>query len=415
MSSANGRVGLGFIGVAGRGFGAHVRTFSTFADVDVVAVCDVYQPHIDRAVDFSGGKAKAYTDYRELLADPAVDAVVIATPPHWHALMTLDALEAGKDVYCEKPMCRFPVEGKLMTEYAQKLGRITQVGTQIHATENYHKSVDVVRSGALGRITAVRNFCAMNDNSEGLGTPPDEAAPSNLDWDKWIGPAPEVPFNTARFRDGMHRYFKDYVDSWLHELGPHIVDLPFWALELGCPTAVSASGGRYATSSIADVPDTFDVLWEFPDMIMTWSLMQASSFNFGVGGPGGGRRLGIVFDGTEGTLLANYGLCQVLDKEGNVVEGREYPVAAPPSPGHEREFIDGVLNRTECSCSFANHLPMHTALNLAHISLKLERKLHWDEAAWQVPGDAEANALITPAYRDGYSLDPYIARRGSGL
>ncbi len=412
MSSANGRVGLGFIGVAGRGFGAHVKTFSTFADVDLVAVCDVYQPHIDRAIEFSGGKARAYTDYRELLADPAVDAIVIATPPHWHALMTLDALEAGKDVYCEKPMCRFPVEGKLMTDYAHKLGRITQVGTQIHATENYHKCVDVVRSGALGRITAVRNFCAMNDNSEGLGTPPDEAAPSNLDWDKWIGPAPEVPFNTGRFRDGMHRYFKDYVDSWLHELGPHIVDLPFWALELGCPTAVSASGGRYATSSIADVPDTFDVLWEFPDMIMTWSLMQASSFNFGVGGPGGGRRLGIVFDGTEGTLLANYGLCQVLDKEGNVVEGREYPVAAPPSPGHEREFIDGVLNRTECSCSFANHLPMHTALNLAHISLKLERKLHWDAAAWQVPGDAEANALITPAYRDGYSLDPYIARRG---
>jgi hypothetical protein len=244
----------------------------------------------------------------------------------------------------------------------------------------------------------------MNDNSEGLGNPEDAAAPEGLDWDAWIGPAPNVPFNIGRFRDGMHRYFKDYVDSWLHELGPHIVDLPFWALELGCPTAITAAGGRYATSSIADVPDTFDVLWEFPDMVMTWTLMQASSFNFGVGAAGGGRKLGIVFDGTEGTLLANYGLCQVLDKKGNIVEGVEYPVAAPPSPGHDREFIDCVKSRSECSCSFAKHLPMHTALNLAHIALKLGRKLHWDEAKWQVVGDEEANDLTKPQYREGYRL-----------
>lgn len=404
MGAANGRVGLGIIGVAGRGFDSHLKTFMPFEDVDIVAVCDVYQPHLNRAVEFTGGKAKAYTDFKALIADPAVDAVVVATPPHWHTLMTLAALEAGKDVYCEKPMCRFPVEGKLMADYAAKYQRITQVGTQIHATENYHKCVDIVRSGALGQITAVRNFCAMNDNSEGLGSPADSDAPADLDWDSWLGPAPAVPYNIGRFRDGMHRYFKDYVDSWLHELGPHIVDLPFWALDLGCPTAVSAGGGRYATQSIADVPDTFDVLWEFPNMVMTWSLMQASSFNFGVGTPSGGRKLGIVFDGSEGTLLANYGVCQVLDKSGKLVEGAEYPVAAPLSPGHEREFIDGVLTRTECSCSFKNHLPMHTALNLAHIALNLGRKLKWDADTWSIPGDAEANAMLTPKYRDGYSL-----------
>jgi hypothetical protein len=244
----------------------------------------------------------------------------------------------------------------------------------------------------------------MNDDSEGLGTPANEAPPQGLDWKNWIGPAPAVPFNMGRFRDGMHRYFKDYVDSWLHELGPHIVDLPFWALELPCPTAVSSAGGRFATNSMADVPDTFDVLWEFPEMIMTWTLMQASSFNFGVGASGGGRKLGIVFDGTEGTLLANYGLCQVLDKKGNVIEGGEYPQATKRSPGHEREFIDGVKSRTECSCSFANHLPMHTALNLAHISLNLGRKIHWDEAKWEVTGDAEANAMARPQYQNGYEL-----------
>lgn len=403
-TSANEKVVIGLIGVGGRGYGAHLQTFSGFPDVAIGAVCDVHQPYLDRAVEFTRGSAKAYTDYRKLLEQKDLDAVIVTTPPHWHALQTLEALAAGKDVYCEKPMSRFPMEARRMVDFARKYGRVTQVGTQIHATDNYHKCVDVVRSGTLGQITSVDNICTMNDDSEGLGTPPDAAPLPGLDWNAWLGPAPEAPFNIGRFRDGMHRYFKDYVDSWLHELGPHIVDLPFWALELGCPTAVTASGGRYATASIADVPDTMQVVWEWPNLTMTWNMLQHNSFNYGVGDPGSGRQLGIIFHGKERTLLANYGLCRVLDKQGKVVEGETYPVAAPPSPGHEREFVDAVKSREECSCSFAKHLPMHTALNLAHISLQLGRKLHWDAETWQVVGDNEANALITPTYRAPWKL-----------
>lgn len=406
MTSAGGtdKVVLGFIGVAGRGYEAHILGFGEMPDVEIGAVCDVYQPYIDRAVAHTGGRAKAYHDYRDLLADPNIDAVVISTPPHWHALMSLDALQAGKDVYCEKPMSRYPMETRLMADYARRYNRITQVGTQIHATENYHKCVDVVRSGALGQITRVSNFCTMNDDSEGLGTPPAETPPPDLDWETWLGPAPETPYNLGRFRDGMHRYFKDYVDSWLHELGPHIVELPFWALELGCPTGIVASGGRYATDSLADVPDTLQVTWEWPHLLMTWEMLQQSSFHFGVGEPGPGRKLGIVFHGKEGTLLANYGLCQVLDKKGKLVEGATYPQSVSRSPGHQREFINSIKTRQECSCSFQNHLPMHAALNLAHLALRLDRKLHWDEANWEVTGDPEANALLTPQYRAPYAL-----------
>jgi len=202
----------------------------------------------------------------------------------------------------------------------------------------------------------------------------------------------------------MHRYFKDYVDSWLHELGPHIVDLPFWAMNMPCPTATSALGGRFATTSMADVPDTLDVLWEFPDYVMTWTLMQHNSFHFGVGKGGSGRQLGIVFQGKEGTLLANYGLCQVLDKAGNPVEGETYPVTTERSPGHEREFLDSVKSRKECSCSFANHLPMHTALNLGHIALQVGRTVHFDAAQWKIVGDDEANSLLRPHYRPPYTL-----------
>lgn len=402
--SANEKVVIGVVGVAGRGYGAHMHTFKDFPDVEIGAVCDVHQGHLDRAVAFTDGKATPYHDYRKMMEQKDLDAIIVSPPPHWHPLVTLAALEAGKDVLCEKPMCRFPIEGKMMTDTAQKYGRITQVGTQIHATANYHKCVDVVRSGELGTITAVRNYCTMNDSSEGLGSPPDTEPPTELDWEMWLGPAPYAPYNVGRFRDGMHRYFKDYVDSWLHELGPHIVDLPFWALDLGQPTAVSASGGRFATDSLADVPDTMEVIWEFPNMIMTWSMSQANAFNFGVGKPGPGRRLGIVFQGNQGTLLANYGLCQVLDARGNEVTDKEYPVAAPPSPGHEREFINSVRSREECSCSFARHLPMHTALNLAHLSLQLGRKLHWDAEKWEVTGDPEATALLTPQYRAPWKL-----------
>lgn len=407
-TGANDTVVLGIIGVAGRGFDAHMKTFGAFPDVRIGAICNVYQPYIDRAVAYAkdtfGYEPKVYHDYRDLVADTEIDAVVVATPPHWHALMTLDALQAGKDVLCEKPMCRYPIEGALMAEFAQKYNRVTQVGTQIHATENYHKCVDVVRSGVLGQITCVRNFCSMNDDSEGLGTPPDTDPPAELDWNRWLGPLPAVPFNTGQFRDGMHRYFKDYVDSWLHELGPHILDLPFWALALPGPQSVSASGGRYATQSIADVPDTMQVTWEWPNLLMTWEMMQASSFHFGVGMPGTGRKLGIVFHGKEATLIANYGVCQVIDRKGNPIEGVEYVQTEPRSPGHEREFINAVKSRTECSCSFANHLPMHTSLNLAHASLTLGRKLQWDEARREVVNDPEANALLTPSYREPYKL-----------
>jgi predicted dehydrogenase len=399
------KVTIGIVGVAGRGYGHHLSVFSRFPDVQIGAVCDVYDKHRDRAVAATEGKAKGYSDFRRLVEQKDLDAVIVATPPHWHALVTLAALEAGKDVLCEKPMCRFPGEGKRMASFAAKHSRITQVGTQIHATAEYHQCVDIVRSGALGKISSVTNFCTMNDDSEGLGHPPDSAPLPGLDWNMWLGPAPEVPFNMGRFRDGMHRYFKDYVDSWLHELGPHIVELPFWALELSHPAGISAAGGRFATTSIADVPDTLQVLWEFPGMTMTWNLMQANSFHFGVGAPGPGRHNGIVFHGKEATLtIVNYGAPQVLDRDGKAVVGQTYPDATPPSPGHEREFVDSIKSRRECSCSFARHLPLHTAMNLAHLSLKLGRKLQWDAEKWQVVADKEANAMLTPHYRAPWKL-----------
>ncbi len=404
-TSANDKVVIGIVGVAGRGYDAHLQTFSAFEDVEIGAVCDVYQPHLDRAVAFTEGKATPYTDFRKMMEQKNLDAIVVATPPHWHTLVTLAALEAGKDVFCEKPMCRYPLEGKLMVEFARRTNRVTQVGTQIHATPNYHKCVDIVRSGKLGKITSVTNFCTMNENSEGLGNPADSEPPAGLDWEMWLGPAPKVPYNIGRFRDGMHRYFKDYVDSWLHELGPHIIDLPFWALELPTPTATTAAGGRYATETLADVPDTMHVLWEYPELTVTWDMMMSNAFYFGVGKPHSGRHNGIVFHGKDATLsIVNYGTPEVTDRDGKPIVDAEYPQSVPPSPGHEREFIDCVKSRAECSTSFQKHLPMHVAMNLAHLSLQLGRKIRWDDTKFEAIGDSEANALLAPQYRAPWSL-----------
>src|SRR5206468_7857155 len=137
---------------------------------------------------------------------------------------------------------------------------------------------------------------------------------------------------------------------------------------------------------------------------MTWTLNQANDYNFGVGAPGAGRQLGIVFQGKKATLVSNYDLCQVLGRDGKEVQGATYPVTAPPSPGHWREFIDAVKSRQECSCSFQAHLPLHVALNLAHISLDLGRKLHWDADRFEVTGDREATQRLTPRYRSPWTL-----------
>ena len=401
----NDKIKLGFVGLAGRGFHAHIEPLSAFPDVEITAVCDVYEPNVKRAVDFTAGQAKGYSDFRKLVEDPNVDAVFVSTPPHWHALVSIAALEAGKDVYCEKPLCLFPAEMHAMAAAAKTHKRITQDGTQVHASENYRRCVDIVRSGILGQITQVSNFCTMNDNSEGIGNPPDEAVPAGLDWDMWSGPAAVKPFNVRRFTDGTHRYFVDYVQSWLNELGPHIMELPFWALDLASPQAVSASGGRYATTSIADVPDTLSAIWEYPNMVMSWSLLQSNSFHFGVGNPGPGRHNGIIFHGKAGNLaIVNYGTPVATDSAGQVIDLSEVPSTTPSSPGHHREFIDSVTSRVECSCSFEAHTPLYVATTLAHLSLKLGRKLHWDDQKWEVTGDIEATEMLTPQYRAPWKL-----------
>jgi len=404
-ATANEKITLGFVGVAGRGTHLLKDRFLRHGDVEVAAVCDVYEPHRDAAVALTGGKAKAYKDFRALLDRNDLDAIVCATPPHWHPLVTIMACEAGKDVYCEKPMCFTPAEGQAMVKAARANHRITQVGTQIHATENYHHVVDIVRSGILGKISKIHCVLALNEAPNGIGKQPNAEPPANLDWDLWCGPAPLIPYNETVFSGGRHRYVKALIGSWIHEMGPHIVDLPIWAMNAPQPKSVVAMGGKYATDDISTIPDTFGVLWDYGDFMLEWTNLCASSHGLQFhGGKGITRRLGTSFHGTNATLTADYSTMEII-AEGERLAGTDIPPRKERDwPEHDREFLDCVKSRALPSCDVGYHYNVHVALNLGNIAFDAGRMLNWDAEAGAFVGDAATQALAMPNYRAPWAL-----------
>ncbi|HWE36785.1 MAG TPA: Gfo/Idh/MocA family oxidoreductase [Isosphaeraceae bacterium] len=382
---ANEKITLGFIGQGGMGSGL-LKIFKGFGDVEVAAVCDVYEPHRLKAKETAGGKAQEYKDFREVLDRKDVDAVVIATPDHWHAIPTILACQADKDVYCEKPLSFRIAEGRAMVEAAAKHRRVTQMGNLIHATENYHRVVEVVRSGILGTIAKTRVWMAADRS--GLGKPADSDPPAGLDWDFWLGPAPKRAFNTNRFL--FHwRYFWDTGGGILMDFCCHIVDLVHWAMEVDAPETACATGGRYALDDNAEVPDTLEVAYHYAKgprgFDMVWSQTDFNAH--GLEGMG----LGIMFQGTEGTLVADYGGYRIIPAKGKELHDKDVPRTLPRSVGHHREWLDAIKSRDECSCRFAYGHRLSSVGHLGNIALWTGEKLRWDAKAERVTNHDEAN------------------------
>ena len=270
-----------------------------------------------------------FSDFRRVLDRKDIDAVVIATPDHWHGITTILACQAGKDVYCEKPLAHRIQEGRAMVQAVEKYKRITQMGNLIHAGENYHRVVEIVRSGVLGKISKTRVWMAADRS--GLGRPADSAPPAGCDYDFWLGPAPKRPFNPNRFTFNW-RYFWDYGGGILTDFCCHIVDLVHWAMEVDAPRTISATGGRYALADNAEVPDTLEVTYEYEKagqkFLMVWSQTDANAHGLENQG------LGIMFQGTEATLVADYGSYQIIPEKGQKIdEPPKTPAAlARPSP-----------------------------------------------------------------------------------
>ena len=425
---ANERIGVGIIGfgLIGR---IHTRSFMAQPDVRIAAVADTYQPRRDEAAQLVGGNLPKYRDFRRLLENKDVDAVVVAAPDHWHALMTMMACAAGKDVYVEKPLTLFVREGRWMVNVARRTQRVVQVGTQNRSGPNFQRARDFVRQGRLGKIVSVQsNF--FRNIAPGFVTPPDQEPPPTLDWEMMLGPAPARRYNPNR---GIYhfRWFWDYSGGQMTNLGQHSLDLVHWITGVKAPKSVYSTGGRFFLQDGGEVPDTQDAIIEYPGFTTVCQYRECTA---GRSGQGMG---GLMLHGTSGTMaLSRSGFEVWADPKvspHNVaarVLPPGHPVGGPqPEPDseprqfwtepvkdetgdamedygrHARNFLDCVKSRQTPATDLESGHRVATTCHLANISMKIGRKIIWDAEKEEIVGDPEANRLLVRPYRQPWDAE----------
>ncbi len=400
-SAPNDKINLGIIGCGGLGK-ANLNACSSHPDIVVTAACDVWKDRLDYVLSLHKDTCTGYTDYRELLQHKDLDAVIIATPAHWHAIQAIEAAEAGLDIYLQKPMTMHLGESLAVRNAVKKNDTICQIGTQIHSSDHYRRMVELVRSGNLGDIGTVRTFFVMNEAPNGVGLGYNtKDIPKGLNWDMWVGPAPMQSFNPNLVKDAFyHGSWMDFSGGWTPGMAPHITDLPIWALELGYPTEISASGGRFITKDDGDAYDNHEVIWRYPKLNMTWMLSLSNSYGFDfLREQKSQRRLGIYFHGVNGTLHTDYSTHKVLP-EGDRMNGMETPPETiAPSPGHEHEWVECIKSRKQPSCNPGYHIKVDIPIQLSVLSMKLGRSIRFDPDKEQIIGDEEAARMAIPEYR----------------
>ena len=398
LAGAADRINMGFIGVGGMGTG-RLRQFLEQPDVNVAAVCDLDDDHLSRAVELvaksRGTNPASIHDYRKLLERKDVDAVVIATPDHWHALPTLTAYQAGKDAFTEKPLCHSLNEGRAMVAAARKHNRITQLGNHIHNDyPNYRRVVEIVRSGMLGDVRRV--YCWIRSAGKGIGSPPDGPVPKGLDYEFWLGPAPRRPYNPNRSHHTF-RYFWDYSGGVFIDFWCHIKDLAYWALDLKAPKSVAAAGSRYLDDN-AETPNTMELVYEYPGLVLSWNVSPQGQPGFEQ------HSIGCVFQGSKGTLFADYETHELYVGGKRVTDFERPPRSIPDSPGHIREFLDSIRSRRPTSCNVEYAYRLTKGGLLGNIAYRTGRRVYWDDARETITGDAKAQALTVRHYRKPWRL-----------
>ncbi len=415
IQGANDRVQAGFIGYGLIG-AQHVFDFKNQRDVDLAAMSDCYQPRLEQGVQACGGRAKAYPDFRKLLDDKTIDAVIVSTPDHWHALATIMACAAGKDVYVEKPLTLFIAEGQWMLKAARKYNRVVQVGTQQRSGPHYQKARELLRSGYLGTLMNAR-MGAYRNIYPGFGRPEGSTPPPGFDYDMWLGPAPRRPYSPHR---GIYhfRWFWDYSGGQMTNLGAHEIDIVQWVLGVRGPSAVSSMGGRFVLEDDGETPDTQDALFQYPKFTAAWSHREASA----------GRRAaaGLEIFGTKGSMtISRRGFEVFPDNKadpanaipvfqgaptGGPVRSHAKPepwTKAIQEPGssaqqfdlHVRNFLDCVKTRQRPIAALEDGHQTAVACHLANISLRLGRQVRWNPDTETIEGDREASAMLSRPYR----------------
>ena len=406
---ANDRVRLGLIGCGGRG--RYVGGFMKEAPgAEFVAVADVYEPFTERAREWAGGGAERYKDFRRLLERKDVDAVLVATPDHWHISAAVLACLAGKDVYVEKPVTHNVREGRAIIEAARRSGRIVQAGTQHRSSPHFAECARMVRSGELGEVRFVRVWNYMSRFPEGIGRVPDSEPPAGLDWDFYCGPAPLRPFNARRFGPTF-RQFWDYSGGMITDFGTHRFDTVHQIMGVDTPLTVSASGGRFSMKDAGEMPDVLQATYEYPGFIMSYETSDLNAHGLGGRTPGmkyynargaEDRPHGEAYYGTNGALFADRIGFEIYP-ERDRVKRRQTNVSDATSL-HARAFVECVRSRKTPPATIEMGHRATLIGHLGNISFKTGRKLRWDAAREEFVGDAEASKLLGREARKPWNL-----------
>jgi predicted dehydrogenase len=386
-------------------------------------MCDAYQPRVDEALKYIGNpNTKGYSDFRKMYENKDINGVVVATPDHWHAMLTIMACAAGKDVYVEKPMTVFIDEGKWMVQAARKYNRIVTVGTQRRQGKGVAAAKKVVESGVLGKIHSVR-LSSFRNIYPGFGKTPVSEPPPGFDYDMWLGPAPKKPYTAHR---GIYhfRWFWDYSGGQMTNLGAHIIDQILWIMNVKGPSMVSSTGGRYALEDDGETPDVQDAQWVFPTFTMNCAIREANASR---GDPGQ------VYLGTKGSMTMTGGYTVAsetkIDPVNDIPRFLGHPIGGPvytdvkgtpfiqatsggvqsdPRYGtggedtmamNERDWLDCMKSRKRPLCEVEDGHRVAISCNLANMSMRLGRSIKWDPEKEQVIGDKEAAAMCVRPYR----------------
>lgn len=367
---------------------------------NIVAICDIDDLLLGKCGEkFS--KAQKFNDFRKLIDQESIDAVCVCTPDHIHAPATVMALKHGKHVYCEKPLTHTIFEARTVSQTAAEHKQATQMGTQIHATDNYRRVVEVIQSGAIGKVTEVDVWVGKG---WGSGERPTNkpAVPKNLHWDLWLGPAPERPYHPTYLPANWRRWW-DFGGGTLADMGCHYIDLVFWSLKLHSPTTCEAFGPELHPET---APLGLKVVWDFPArddlpaVKMSWrDGDQTPSEVRGVKVPGAG----IMFVGDKGMMFADYDGYHLYPEE-------KFKDFQPPTPsipnsiGHHQEWIQACKTGSPTTCHFGYAGPLTETVLLGNVAYRSGKKIEWDAENMRIPNAPEAEKLLRREYRSGWTL-----------
>jgi predicted dehydrogenase len=401
--SANDKLNIGIIGVHSRG----ASNMESVATENIVALCDVDEMYLAEAAQ-KHPQAKTYSDWRKLVEQKDIDAVIVSTTEHTHALASVWAMKRGKHVYCEKPLAHTVYEARVMRQTSTQMKVATQMGTQIHATDNYRRVVELIQSGTIGPVREAHAW--VEQGIEGPRSRPAEGMPTpkNLNWDLWLGPAPSRPYHSCYFekRSMSWQNWWDFGNGALGDMGSHIIDLPFWALQLQDPATIEAEGPLPVRSET--YPDHLTVRWEHPargqrpPVKLTWyDGKQRPKSPEGVDLTK--WHLGVMFVGEKGVLVADYGK-RILLPEADFKDFQPPKSWLAPSLGHHQEWIHACKTGAPTLCNFDYSGALVEQNLLGTVAFRAGQKLDWDPKGLKANNCPEADRFIRRSYREGWTL-----------